>query len=92
MPLSFSPLSYLAPGGVPAGTPNGPFFSQQWNTDGLLKGLALHRGACGGELLRAIDQENLVFAGGEPPGDDRSVVVATYRGKCSHGIGEELQR
>jgi sigma-B regulation protein RsbU (phosphoserine phosphatase) len=54
---------------------------QLWNTDGLLQGLARHSGVCGSNLLRAIDQENLVFAGGEPPGDDRSVVVATFRGK-----------
>jgi hypothetical protein len=53
----------------------------QWNTDGPLQGLARHGGVCGSDLLRAIDQENLVFAGGESPGDDRSVVVATFRGK-----------
>src|SRR5271165_4208798 len=47
-----------------------------WNTDGLLEGLARHRGLCGSNLLRAIDQENLEFAAGEPPGDDRTVVVA----------------
>jgi PAS domain S-box-containing protein len=54
---------------------------RQWNTDGLLQGLARHRGLCGSDLLRAIDQENLVFAAGEPPGDDRTVVVATFRGQ-----------
>jgi sigma-B regulation protein RsbU (phosphoserine phosphatase) len=54
---------------------------QQWSTDGLLQSLAHHRGICGSDLLRAIDLENLVFADGEPPGDDRSVVVATFRGK-----------
>jgi hypothetical protein len=43
--------------------------------------LARHRGLCGSDLLRAIDQENLVFAAGEPPGDDRTVVVATFRGQ-----------
>jgi sigma-B regulation protein RsbU (phosphoserine phosphatase) len=53
---------------------------QQWHTDGLLAGLARHRGTCGNGLLRAIDHENLVFADGEPQGDDRSVVVATFRG------------
>jgi PAS domain S-box-containing protein len=54
---------------------------QQWNTDGLLEGLARHRGVSGSDLLRAIDHENLEFAGGEPPGDDRTLVVATFRGK-----------
>ncbi len=54
---------------------------KQWNTDGLLGGLARHRGASGSDLLRAIDQENIGFASGEPAGDDRSVVVATFRGK-----------
>jgi PAS domain S-box-containing protein len=54
---------------------------QLWNTDGLLKALARHRGLCGSDLLRAIDDENLVFAAGEPPGDDRTAMVATFRGK-----------
>ena len=54
---------------------------QQWSTDGLLEGLAQHRGICGSNLLRAIDHENLEFADGEPPGDDRTVVVATFRGQ-----------
>jgi sigma-B regulation protein RsbU (phosphoserine phosphatase) len=54
---------------------------QQWSTDGLLEGLAHHRGICGSNLLRAIDHENLEFADGEPPGDDRTVVVATFRGQ-----------
>src|SRR4051812_5625640 len=54
---------------------------QLWNTEGLLEGLARHRGLCGGDLLRAIDHENLVFAAGEPPADDRTVVVATFRGQ-----------
>jgi hypothetical protein len=43
--------------------------------------LARHRGIGGSDLLRAIDQENLGFAAGVPPGDDRTVVVATFRGK-----------
>ena len=54
---------------------------QQWTTDGLLEGLARHRGIRGSDLLRALDHENLVFADGEPPADDRTVVVATFRGK-----------
>ena len=54
---------------------------QLWNTDGLLEGLARHRGIGGSDLLRAIDHENLAFAGGEPPEDDRTVVVATFGGK-----------
>jgi phosphoserine phosphatase RsbU/P len=54
---------------------------QLWNTDGLLEGLARHRGIWGSDLLRAIDDENLLYAGGEPPEDDRTVVVATFRGK-----------
>jgi PAS domain S-box-containing protein len=53
---------------------------QQWRTRGLIEGLARHRGILGNDLLRAIDDENLAFANGEPPGDDRSVVVATFRG------------
>jgi len=52
-----------------------------WNTDGLLEGLARHGGLHGSELLRAIDHENLAFAAGEPPEDDRTVVVATFRGR-----------
>ena len=52
-----------------------------WNMDGLLEGLVRHRGARGSDLLRAIDQENLAFAAGEPPPDDRTVVVATFRGR-----------
>jgi phosphoserine phosphatase len=52
-----------------------------WNTDGLLKALTRHRGLCGSDLLRAIDDDNLAFAAGEPPGDDRTLVVATFRGK-----------
>lgn len=51
-----------------------------WNLDGLLQGLARHGGHRGGELLRAIDQENLAFAAGVPPEDDRTVVVATFQG------------
>jgi sigma-B regulation protein RsbU (phosphoserine phosphatase) len=54
---------------------------QLWNPDGLLEGLTRHRGIRGGDLLRAIDQENLVFADGEPPADDRTMVVATFRGR-----------
>jgi PAS domain S-box-containing protein len=57
--------------------PNG----QLWNTGGLLEGLARHRDICGSDLLRAIDRENLVFADGETSEDDRTVVVATFRGK-----------
>jgi PAS domain S-box-containing protein len=54
---------------------------RQWNTNGLLEGLARHCGVCGDDLLRAIDRENLAFAAGETPADDRSVVVATFRGR-----------
>jgi serine phosphatase RsbU (regulator of sigma subunit) len=54
---------------------------QLWSTGGLLQGLDRHRGVRGSDLLRAIDRENLAFAGGEPPGDDRTVVVATLRGE-----------
>ena len=32
---------------------------RQWNTDGLLEGLAHHRDITGSDLLRAIDQEDL---------------------------------
>jgi serine phosphatase RsbU (regulator of sigma subunit) len=52
-----------------------------WTADGLLKGLARHGGLCGSDLLREIDQENLAFAAGEPPVDDRTALVATFRGK-----------
>jgi serine phosphatase RsbU (regulator of sigma subunit) len=53
---------------------------QLWNTDGLLEGLARHRGVWGCDLLRAINDENLSFAGGNPAEDDRTVVVATFHG------------
>jgi serine phosphatase RsbU (regulator of sigma subunit) len=51
-----------------------------WNADGLLQGLACHPDLGRGDLLRAIDHDNLAFAAGEPSGDDRTVVVATLRG------------
>ncbi len=54
---------------------------QLWNTDGLLKGLARHQGICGSDLLRAIDDENILFANGETPADDRTTVVAAFRCK-----------
>jgi len=54
---------------------------QLWNTDGLLGSLDRHRAIGGSDLLRAIDEENLGFAGGVPPEDDRTVVVATFRGE-----------
>jgi PAS domain S-box-containing protein len=69
-------LLMVSDGVTEARSPGG----HQWNTDGLLQGLARHRGLGGSDLLRAIDQENLVFAAGTPPEDDRTVVVATYRG------------
>ena len=66
---------------------------QMWNMDGLLEALARHPGLRRSDLLRAMDQENLAFADGEPPGDDRTVVVATFRGDRgvvtrSHGLPE----
>jgi PAS domain S-box-containing protein len=56
---------------------------QPWNTKGLLKSLDRHHGICGSELLTAIDRDNLGFAAGQPPDDDRTVVVVTFRGKCT---------
>jgi PAS domain S-box-containing protein len=53
---------------------------RQWSKGGLLAALERHRGLGGDRLLRAIGRENLAFADGQPPGDDRTVVVATYRG------------
>lgn len=53
---------------------------RQWSMDGFLEGLARHRGLSGSDLLRAIDRDNLGFANGEPAADDRTVVVATFRG------------
>jgi hypothetical protein len=40
-----------------------------------------HPGLGGSDLFRAIDHENLAFAGRESPGDDRAVVVAMLRGR-----------
>jgi sigma-B regulation protein RsbU (phosphoserine phosphatase) len=37
---------------------------QLWNTDGLLSALERHRANGGSDLLRALDEENLGFAGG----------------------------
>jgi PAS domain S-box-containing protein len=54
---------------------------QLWNTSGLLDALARHHGIGGRDLLCAIDQETAAFADGVPPGDDRTAVVATYRGE-----------
>ena len=34
-----------------------------------------------GERIASWDDENLLFAGGKPAEDDRTVVVATFRGK-----------
>jgi serine phosphatase RsbU (regulator of sigma subunit) len=56
---------------------------QRWNTKGLLKSLDRHHGICGSELLTAIDRDNLAFAAGQPPDDDRTVVVVTFRGRCT---------
>ena len=53
---------------------------EQWNTSGLLDTLNRLHGLAGSELLGAIDRENIAFADGEPPADDRTAVVATYRG------------
>jgi serine phosphatase RsbU (regulator of sigma subunit) len=54
---------------------------QLWNTDGLLSALERHRANGGSDLFRALDEENLGFAGGEPPPDDRTVIVAKFRGE-----------
>lgn len=51
-----------------------------WNASGLLNALARNRGVGGSDLLRAIDKENVAFADGVPLEDDRTAVVATYRG------------
>lgn len=54
---------------------------QLWGTSGLLDALARHRDIGGSELLRAIDEANKAFADGVPSEDDRTAVVATYRGE-----------
>lgn len=54
---------------------------RQWQTAGVIDSLTRHRGFAGAELLRALDHENLTFADGQPPEDDRTVVVATLCGQ-----------
>ena len=56
---------------------------QLWNMDGLLKCLPRHQDICGRDLLREIDHENIMFADGETPADDRTMVVAAFRGTLS---------
>lgn len=88
LPASETTVRQFAPGDTMLAFSDGVIevrdaYGRQWNTQGLLDCLSLHRDKYGSELLLAINQENISFAGGVPAADDRTLVVATYRGDAS---------
>lgn len=53
---------------------------EQWTTAGLLACLSRHAQRHGADLIRDIEQDNKTFADNAPATDDRTLVLATYRG------------
>ncbi len=65
---------------------------EQWTTRGLLSALDRGIDLTGTELLREIERENVEFAQHAAPADDRTIVLARFRGRSIRGATPETER